>query len=432
MTDQPAAAPPIADIGRRNMHLLIQLRWIAVFGQLVTIAVVHLLMGIRLPIPELLIVPALLIALNLASLPVLRHRRSAVANTELFAALLLDVGALTWQLHLSGGITNPFALLFLLQVVLAAMLLKPWTAWIVVAITNVLLIALAFDYRPLEIPTSYDNIAIPIFIMGRILCFALIAVLMVQFLTRITKNLRESDGALAHVRQQAAEENHIVRMGLLASGAAHELGTPLASISVILGDWQRMPQLAKNKELAQDIADMQGELARCKNILSGILMSAGEARGEAPEVTTIHRFLDDVVDDWRARLSGTLDYENRFGEDVSIVSDPALKQVIGNVIDNAVEASPHWIGITARRENDALMIEVDDRGPGFTAETLAAFGQPYNSSKGRPGGGLGLFLLVNVLRKLGGRAEARNRREGGASVTITLPLAAIAYPVEEA
>ncbi|NWM54803.1 sensor histidine kinase, partial [Escherichia coli] len=102
-----------------------------------------------------------------------------------------------------------------------------------------------------------------------LICFALIAVLLVLLITRIARNLREGDAERAAIRQRAAEEDHIVRMGLLASGAAHELGTPLSSLSVILGDWQRMPRIAADRDLAQDIADMQAEVARCKTIVSG-------------------------------------------------------------------------------------------------------------------------------------------------------------------
>ncbi len=155
---------------------------------------------------------------------------------------------------------------------------------------------------------------------------------------------------------------------------------------MILGDWQRMPALVRNPDLAQDIADMQAAVARCKAIVGGILTSAGEARGVAPKVTTMRRFLDEIVDDWRGnRLPSTLDYDDRFGEDMEIVSDLALKQVIGNVIDNAAEVSPEWIGVTAERADDMLLLSIADAGPGFAAEMLAAFGQPYRSTKGRPG-----------------------------------------------
>ena len=261
---------------------------------------------------------------------------------------------------------------------------------------------------------------------GLLLCFALNAALLVIFITRINRNLRSRDARLADFRERAAEEEHIVRMGLLASGAAHELGTPLSTLSVILGDWRHMPAFNSNPELLQEIDEMQAQVTRCKSIVSGILLSAGEARGESPVETTVRTFLDDLVAEWRAtRPVQQLHYENHFGEDLTIVSDSALKQMIGNVLDNALEASPKWVGFNVGRDGDWLTMVVTDTGPGFASGMLAQLGKPYQSSKGRPGAGLGLFLVANVARTLGGNVVARNRAEGGAMVTLTLPLAAI-------
>src|SRR3546814_16128961 len=92
-------------------------------------------------------------------------------------------------------------------------------------------------------------------------------------------------------------------MGLLASGAAHELGTPLALVSVVLNDWAKMPDFAADAERAEDLREMQAALARCKAILTGILTTAGEARGENPEVPTLAAFVGAMADDWRAQTA---------------------------------------------------------------------------------------------------------------------------------
>jgi two-component system sensor histidine kinase RegB len=99
--------------------------------------------------------------------------------------------------------------------------------------------------------------------------------------------------------------------------------------------------------------------------------------------------------------------------------------MICNVLDNALEASPRWIGLTVTRLSDTLNLVVEDAGPGFAPDMLAQLGKPYRSSTGRPGGGLGLFLVMNVARTLGGSVTASNREAGGAVVTLSLPLAAI-------
>jgi len=216
-------------------------------------------------------------------------------------------------------------------------------------------------------------------------------------------------------------------MGLLASGAAHELGTPLATLSVILGDWKRMREFKANPDLIEEITEMEAQLKRCKSIVSGILLSAGEARGESAVRTTIRTFLDELVEEWQdSRQVGEFVYLNRIGQDMPVAFDSALKQMIDNVLDNALEASPGWVGLEASVGNGTLLLSVTDRGPGFAPGMLAQFGKPYQSSKGRPGGGLGLFLVVNVARTLGGAVSASNRPGGGAEVRLTLPLEAIA------
>lgn len=408
------------------MLLLTQLRWLAVGGQLVTVAVVQFALGIDLPMTQLLMSTATLAALNIAS-HVLIASGARFTDGALAAALLFDVGALTVQLSLSGGITNPFAALFLLHIVLGAVLLRPYYPWTIVAATLIALGILALDPTPLVLPATLPVSPVTLYLTGGLVCFVLIAVLLVIFIGQISRNLRSHDAALAAIRQRAAEEDHIVRMGLLASGAAHELGTPLSLLSVAIGDWRAMPRLKSDAELQEELVEMDAAVRRCKAIVSGILISAGEARGVAPEVTSVRAFLTGIVAEYRASLlPGTLDFHDQFGADVTIVSDPALRQVIGNVIDNAIEVSPGRVALTVLREGEALVLDIADCGPGFAPEILATFGQPYRSTKGKPGGGLGLFLLVNVLRKLGGEASAENRLDGGARVRIVLPLAALA------
>lgn len=427
MAHSSAIGTADVDAGHRNMQVLIQLRWIAVGGQLVTIAVVQGLIGVPLPLVPLLGMVTLLATVNLSSYLILRRRR-VISNAELTAALLFDVAALAWQLHFTGGLANPFASLFLLQVVLSTILLRPRSAWGIVVATLFALGTLMVHPVELALTPHYRADRLHLYLAGSLVCFVLIAVLTVAFVTRISRNLSQRDASLATVRQRAAEEDHIVRIGLLASGAAHELGTPLSTLAVILGDLKGLPPSTRVAEIVEDVREMEGAVARCKSIVGGILMSAGEARGEAPKPTSVRTFVTGVVDDWQSsRLPGIVEFTDHFGEDEPIIADPALKQVIGNVIDNAADFSPDWIGITTWRDGDLLALEIADRGPGFSPEILSSFGQPYQSTKGRPGGGLGLFLLVNVVRKLGGEAEAGNRTGGGAFVRILLPLRVLGY-----
>ncbi|KMO33721.1 ATP-binding protein [Methylobacterium aquaticum] len=420
-----ADAPEDHDGGRQNLLLLVQLRWIAVAGQVVTIAVAQLGLGIALPLGPMAVVLSGLVLLNLVSLAWIA-RSGGVTEGVLFVALLLDVLALTVQLSLSGGATNPFTSLFLLQLTLAAVLLSSRATIGLVAVTTAALGVLMLAYRPLVLPPGDSDELLRLYLVGMLVAFVIDAALIAVFVTRISRNLRRQDARLADLRQRAAEEDHIVRMGLLASGAAHELGTPLSSLSVILGDWRRMPELTASPDIAREIEEMQEAVGRCKAIVTGILLAAGAARGEAPHLTTVRGFVTELVGDWRRmRSCFCLEVRDEFGEDLEIVSDTALKQVLFNVLDNALDLSPNFVELAALRDGDTLRLSVTDRGPGFAPEMLARLGQPYTSSKGRLGGGLGLFLVVNVVRKLGGTVEARNRSYGGAVVTISLPLASL-------
>ena len=153
-------------------------------------------------------------------------------------------------------------------------------------------------------------------------------------------------------------------MGLLASGAAHELGTPLATLSVILGDWRRMPEFRKNPELTDEITEMETQLQRCKAIVSGILLSAGEARGESSVRTTIRTFLDQLAGEWRAsRPVHEFEYRNRLLQDLPVVFDSTLKQMIFNVLDNALEASPDWVALEAGARRRHAGADRDRRRP---------------------------------------------------------------------
>jgi two-component system sensor histidine kinase RegB len=413
---------------QKNLLLLVALRWVAVVGQVTTIAVTGLVFQIGLPIQAMACVLLALAAANGVSF----YRAvngAAISNGELFVQILIDVGALTLQLYLTGGVTNPFVWLFLIQVILGAVLLQPVLSWSLVVVTTLCFVLLAFHYRDIGLaghgvyPPPGQAMLLNLRRWGMLIAFTLAAALQVLFVTRINRNLRQRDNRVAELRQQTAEEAHIVRMGLLASGAAHELGSPLATLSVIMNDWGRMPALTANKELGGELGEMQTALARCKEIVSRMLLAVGETRAEGAERTTLVQFFDAIVDDWRAsRAPARVDYLNQIRADAEIVSDAMIKQALLNVFDNALEASPAWVGIEVAVRAHQVVVKVHDKGPGFAPEVLARFGKPYVSTKARPGRGLGLYLVTNVLRKLGGAVVGLNNPEGGATVTVRFPI----------
>jgi two-component system sensor histidine kinase RegB len=424
----PLAEVPVEIAGRETMRQLVQLRWIAVAGQLLTILAVRFGLAIPLPLGFMLGVVGMLALANLGATVMLPRYR--ITNVELMLALLVDIGSLTAQLHFSGGATNPFISFYLLQVVLGAILLEIWSAWVLIAVTGLCFAGLTINSVPLALPPELQAERGELYAWGAWISFVLTAMLLALFIMRLIRNLRAREQYLADLRQQAAEEDGIVRMGLFASGAAHELGTPLASLSVILSDWRRMPRLAKDAELMAEIDDMQAEVERCKAIVTDILHSAGEPRVEAMGSTVVLAFLNEIVADWRTTHAGVpFQYHCGHMEGAAVVGSASLRQAIWNLLDNAAEASPAGIALTASHRGGELVIAVSDRGPGFADAQLATIGTPYQSSKGA-GHGVGLFLAANVARRSGGRLEAINRPDGGAEVRLVLPLAA-ATPKEK-
>jgi two-component system sensor histidine kinase RegB len=413
------------ETGHKNMLHLIHLRWLAVGGQIATILVATWGFGIQLPMFNMLAVMVCLIAFNIGS-HLRWHEERVVSNRELFLAMLVDIASLTAQLYFTGGINNPFVFLFLLQVILSAVLLRAESTWLVVAITTLCLAFLSIVNKPLVWPLNTTYKLADLYATGLVICFVLNAALLVIFITRIGRNLRAGDAALASLRQRAAEEEHIVRMGLLASGAAHELGTPLATMSVVLGDWKRMPQFSNDPAMLEEIEEIEGQLMRCKSIVSGILLSAGETRGESSSKTSLNEFFESLVEEWESsRPAQYFEYTNSIDEEFTVAFDSTVKQMVFNVLDNALEVSPNWLRFEVSKNHEQLFLTVADQGPGFRADILEQVGTPYNSSKGRPGGGLGLFLVMNVARTLGGTLTVNNRKKGGAEVVIALPLNAL-------
>lgn len=413
-------------VGNENMRLLAQLRWVAVAGQLITIGLVHYGLGVPLPLAPMLGVVTLLVLANVLELFMVARWR--VTQGALFLALLFDVLALALQLYLSGGAENPFISLFLLQVVLGAILLDVAGVAVLAGVAVAAYAVLATHSLPLAYPPDLAATATELEQIGAWICFALTGGLLAVFVTRIIRNLRARDVYLVEMRRAAVEEDGIVRMGLLASGAAHELGTPLSSLAVILNDWSRMPRLTGDPELGPELAEMQREVGRCKAILGDLLHAAGAPRMDELSSVRAIDLLHDVVAAWKAGHGAVpLTYADENLEGAVLAAEPALRQAIANLLDNAAEASPAGVALRAARTADGLELSVLDAGPGFATAQLAAVGKPLQSTKGA-GRGLGLFLAAALARRLGGRLTAANRPEGGAVVRLVLPLMPSAAP----
>lgn len=417
--DTPPGAT-IESVAAKNMRQLIQLRWIAVLGQAVAISVSHFQLGVVLPLAAMLLTVLALAAANIGFQLALSRNRSN--DIELFLALFLDVLALTTLLYLSGGATNPFVSLYLLQIVLGAIILPQLWVWLLVVTTALAYGGLSLSYRPLILPEALQA---ELSLMGDWISFLMVAVLLVLFSGRITRNLRARDAYLAEQKRRAVEEDGIMRMGLFASNAAHELSTPLATLSVLVSDWRKHPVFTKDRELSCELEDMYGEVRRCTAIVEEILRSAGKARSEPVHRVAVAQLLCRIAGDWqRAHPDAGLTIDIDEAAEEQIPDEAELRQALVNMLDNAAHVSSSAMSLGATVQDDEVVLRVCDEGPGFNPDQLDLVGTPYHTTKGS-GHGLGLFLASTVARRLGGRLAARNRADGGAEVSLTIPRLAI-------
>ena len=427
-----ASATCSRDVSVRDLKQLIKMRWSALAVHAALIGYGYYVFGNRLPLLAMISVAVALTLFNLALLiRALARRNRLVHNSVILFSLIVSVAGLTIQLYLSGGIGNPFVFLYLLPLAAGALLLRRHLAWILLAIVTACVTGLAVFPGPLEFPNHPHHDLSDPYLQGLLVCLLLAAVLMVVYLRRIVRLLREHDKQLAEARHLAAEEDHMARMGLLATGAAHELGSPLSTLSVILEDWQRLQAVASDPELTQDVVEMQTQIIRCKSIVGDILQSVGHLRGEATLETTLHTYFYNLAEEWRnAHFAHAFEYVGPSGEDVPIVTDVGLHQIVFNALDNALEASPGWVGMSVTCQDGWVQVEVRDRGPGFDPAVLSGLGTPYLSTKPGPQRGLGLFLSINVARTLGRTVTAYNQQ--GAVILIRFPLSALAMDDEHA
>ncbi|MBU6339353.1 MAG: HAMP domain-containing histidine kinase [Rickettsiales bacterium] len=393
---------------RKNLLQLIWLRFFASFGQVVAILSVNFYLEITLPLSAMFAVLVMLNIINCVSFYRYKSQKN-ISDKNLFIELLFDVIALAAQLYLSGGSANPFISLFLLQVIIAAVLLQEIYAWLIAAITTFFYFILSFYSQESHAFHEQDHgNFLSLHLHGMLISYILSAILLLIFVTKINRNLKERDGELQ-------EQQQIINIGLLASNAAHELSTPLSTIAVILNDLKN-----SKKDLVEDVEIMESQVERCKNILSEILIIGDKARAKEARIIKAKQAFDDLISEWiKTRNPQNLIY-NFFGdEEKKIIFDDVLAKAFFNVFDNALQASPDFVEVNVTVKNNEIIVLVKDKGNGFEKNILKKIGQPNLTTKNSSG--LGLFLTINALRKINSYLKAENLKEG-AQVTITIPL----------
>jgi two-component system sensor histidine kinase RegB len=373
-----------------------------------------------LPLPPLLAVVGLLTLVNLGTWWRLRQPWP-VADGEFFAQLLVDVFAVTVLLYYAGGSTNPLVSFYLVPLVIAAITLPALYTWSMAVLTAACYTLLMFNYYPLMPSDGNFNTAVYLHLTGMWLTFVLSAFLIAFFVVRMANAVKERDHALAAAREETLRNERIVALGTLAAGAAHELGTPLATMAVVTTELQQ--DYAGEPALVEDLRLLRQQVDNCKQILSNMLAAAGQGRAEDAAAQPLDIYFADLLEKWQLVRPGVAVKAEWQGNLPAprIIADQTLTQALINLLNNAADASPRSVEILGRWQNNELLLEILDLGPGLAPEVLQRAGQPFFTTKGH-GFGIGLFLANATVERFGGKVVLLNREGGGAVTRVSLPL----------
>jgi two-component system sensor histidine kinase RegB len=420
--EHQAARPASDHTPHVVMPWLVRLRWASVIALAVAAWAAYTFWRVRLPLGPLVTLLAALAATNAALAFQLRSpvpRRGVIGG-----ALLLDVGLLTGILYLVGGPLNPFGIVYLVGITVAAVSLGFRWAIALGAVSNLAYGFTFFYHRPLEfIDPSGGSAMLTLHLSGMWVAFAAATGLIAYFVGRVSEALAQRERELSEARALAAKSERLAALFALGAGAAHELATPLSTIRTAAGELERaMARPLDSTADANYIAIIRDEVDRCTQVLDQL-----SGRASATSNTESHVPLTQLLEDLRYRLGESLArrLDVSVSSDIQVLDVPAepLRQALIALLRNAFDASRPDQRVTMRIEqSNGLRVEVIDRGRGMNEAEAARAGEPFFSTKaGGAGLGLGLFLVRAFADQMGGTLRLQSTPGAGTSVILELP-----------
>ncbi|MFG6179061.1 ATP-binding protein [Halomonas sp. THAF12] len=418
-----AALPLPLSTPNRNMVRLTIVRGITWTGFLTGIVIGVQGLGFELDLPAVGAVIVVMALINIGTWWRLGRPRD-VTHREYLAHLLADMAGLTLLFYFTGGATNPFINYYLVPVTIAAATL-PWRyAWGVAAAGLAGTSFLMFFYHPvpqLGLPHLQDGISLHI--LGVWMNFALSAGLVTFFIFKMARALRGREQALSRTREAVLRNEQVLAVATQAAGTAHELGTPLSTMAVLL---KEMREDAKGNELLEkDIDLLREQVDTCKSRLRHLVDNADRRRMARPEIRDAQEWLAEVVQRWlvlRPDVGYRLEVTGRRGTP-RLAVDTTLAQALTNLLNNAADANPNDIMIQLDWNPDEVVIDIRDHGPGVSLTIADQLGETFVSTKSK-GLGIGLFLTHATINRFGGGVRLYNHPEGGTLTEVTLPRSA--------
>jgi two-component system sensor histidine kinase RegB len=403
------------------------LRWLAIFGQTFAVLFVRFVLNVDFPLTWALAAIGVSIIVNL----VLTRRSQELAREwEAAAQLGYDAVQLAVLLALTGGLQNPFVFLFVAPVAVSATVLRPAVTAMLAALTFICVGAISVWRLPLPWPDGATFSMPPLYQMG-IAAAVLVGLGFTSvYAWRVAAEEERLNIALAAVQAVLSREQTLSALGGLAAAAAHELGTPLATIHLVAKEMTR--ELKPDDPRYEDLQLLVTQSERCRAILAQL--SANRERGDVMiQRAPIRSLLEEVISPHEG-LGAEIVIDAEGEGPLEVRRMPEIVHALGGFVENAVGFARNRVDIEARWNADTLEIIVRDDGPGFTSAILNRLGEPYlteRDEEGIAGGlGLGFFISKTLLERTGAKLEVRNRRppNHGAMVKAVWPRAAIEAP----
>ena len=410
--------------GRIRLRTLILIRWVAIVGQLLTVLIVQYGLGLTFPIGPVLAVIAVSALLNLAA-TVQRHSRLRLGDRDATLYLAYDLLQVAVLLYLTGGLTNPFAVLLLVPLTVSATILSRHSVVAMTVLTLICITVVAVWHEPLPSRPGRPMTLPWLYNLGVWFSLSLSAGFIAAYVGRVAADARRFAGAFAASQMALERERRVSALGALAAAAAHELGTPLATISVVAKELSR--DMPPDDPAAEDIALLTSQAARCRDILAALTRQP-EAQGGDPYERLAPAALIEAAASGHRRPGIDLDVVLApDGADPPPVATrrPELIQGLGNLLQNAMQFARSRVRVRVAWDEDEVELTITDDGPGFPPSLLGRLGEPYllrrGGSESLPGHhmGLGIFIATTLLERCGGRVAFSNHRESGAQVVVS-------------
>jgi two-component system, sensor histidine kinase RegB len=413
-----------AEDSARSIRLdtLVRLRWMAIAGQIAAVLIVAIGFGFPLPMAAVFAIIAASAGLNLllrAGYPV-SHR---LTDRSAAALLGFDVVQLGGLLFLTGGLENPFAILFLAPVMISATTLPPGRTLALGALALVATTLLAFWHQPLPWTPGEEIRLPPLYVVGVWLAILLGLTFIGVYAWRVAEESRQLGAALAATELVLAREQHISQLDGLAAAAAHELGTPLATIALVVKEMEK--SIGPDDPHRDDILLLREQTARCRQIL-GKIATLGTEPADPLKSVGLKQLIEEVSAPQRPFHVKLAVEASGVGPEPRTPRSAGLIYGLENLIDNAVDFAATTVTIEADWSPTGVMLRISDDGPGFPPEILRRLGEPYVTTRkldergGGGGLGLGLFIAKTLIERSGASFNAANARQLGRGAEITL------------